>query len=64
MTADPPTLEPGQTIRAFITAERWIEIRHDGWSLKVTGNRGAWIAQPDKKGEVNIISTGVVEEEL
>lgn len=49
MTNDLPKLESGETIRVYVTAERWFDIRHEGWTLHVSGSMGV-VAQPAGEG--------------
>jgi hypothetical protein len=58
-------LKPGQTIRAYITANRYFDITHEGWTLKVVGNKGVGIINSREYNSLNIISTEkVMEDEL
>ena len=60
--SDPRTVQSGETVRFYILANRYIDVRHDGWTIEASSPRGVGVRQ-EARDRLSVITLDETDED-
>lgn len=60
---EPKQLQAGETIRCYITAERYIDLHHTGWNVEASSPQGVSTRQ-EERNKLTVVTVDRIHNEL